>query len=159
VEAPALLVATNAYHQLALGAYAPQYIAVSYCQFATAPLSDAARAEVMPGGEGCWDTATVMTSIRTDAAGRLIVGGIGNAEGPGAAIHANWARRKLRRLYPQLGDLPFEHAWRGRIAMTGDHIPKAVEFGPNAYAVFGYSGRGICPGTVIGAAAGKALLG
>jgi len=34
-----------------------------------------------------------------------------------------------------------------------------VEFGPSAYAVFGYSGRGISSGTVIGAAAAKALLG
>ncbi|WP_158970041.1 NAD(P)/FAD-dependent oxidoreductase [Chachezhania sediminis] len=159
VTAPALLVATNAYHQLASGAYAPQYVTVNYCQFATAPMTDAQRDQVLPGGEGCWDTALVMSSVRTDRAGRLIVGGMGQSDGPGGAIHAGWARRKLAKLYPELADLPFEHAWSGRIAMTSDHVPKAVEFGPSAYAVFGFSGRGICPGTVIGTAAAKALTG
>ena len=154
-----LLLATNAYHQLAEGAYAPEYVVVSYSQFATAPLTQAQRSRILPGREGCWDTALVMSSIRTDEKGRLIVGGMGNVDGPAASIHANWARRKLRRLYPDLGELPFEHQWQGKIAMTKDHIPKVVEFGPSAYAVFGYSGRGISSGTVIGAAAAKALLG
>lgn len=158
VTAPRLLLATNAYHQLAEGAYAPEYVVVSYSQFATAPLTQAQRSRILPGREGCWDTALVMSSIRTDERGRLIVGGMGNVDGPAASIHANWARRKLRRLYPDLGELPFEHQWQGKIAMTKDHIPKVVEFGPSAYAVFGYSGRGISPGTVIGAAAAKALL-
>ncbi|AUC56724.1 FAD-dependent oxidoreductase (plasmid) [Sagittula sp. P11] len=159
VTARRMLLATNAYHTLAEGAYAPEYVVVNYCQFATAPLTEAQRAKVLPGREGCWDTALVMSSIRTDESGRLIVGGMGNTDGPAAQIHARWARRKLQRLYPELGDVPFEHHWRGKIAMTKDHIPKVVEFGPDAYAVFGYSGRGICPGTVIGTAAAKALLG
>ncbi|UOA20735.1 Gamma-glutamylputrescine oxidoreductase (plasmid) [Sulfitobacter indolifex] len=159
VTVPRLLLATNAYHHLAEGAYAPEYVVVSYSQFATAPLTQAQRSRILPGREGCWDTALVMSSIRTDEKGRLIVGGMGNGDGPAASIHANWARRKLRRLYPDLGELPFEHQWQGKIAMTKDHIPKVVEFGPSAYAVFGYSGRGISPGTVIGAAAAKALLG
>ena len=47
---------------------------------------------------------------------------------------------------------------RGRIAMTADHIPKIIAFGPNAYACFGYSGRGIAPGTVFGTQAAAALL-
>ena len=42
--------------------------------------------------------------------------------------------------------------------MTQDHIPKIVEFGPSALASFGYSGRGIGPGTVFGAQAAYALL-
>ncbi|MER5171166.1 NAD(P)/FAD-dependent oxidoreductase [Thioclava kandeliae] len=159
VSAARLLVATNAYHQLAEGAYAPEYVVVSYCQFATAPLSPDQRQRILAGREGCWDTAMVMSSIRTDAQGRLIIGGMGNTEGPAAMIHESWARRKLRHLYPELADIPFEHQWRGRIAMTRDHIPKVVAFGPDAYAVFGYSGRGICPGTVIGTAAAQALLG
>lgn len=158
VTAPRLLLATNAYHRQIAGSYAPQYVVVHYCQFATSPLPEAVKAKILPRGEGCWDTAMVMSSVRIDAAGRLIVGGMGNSEGLGAAIHAGWARRKVRELYPELGDIAFEHSWRGRIAMTGDHIPKVVNFGPSAHAVFGYSGRGICPGTVFGTAAAAALL-
>ncbi|MFE1599206.1 NAD(P)/FAD-dependent oxidoreductase [Methylobacterium sp. ID0610] len=158
VRARSLLVATNAYHLGIAAPFKPDYIPVSYCQFATAPMPQAARARILPGGEGCWDTAPVMSSFRIDQAGRLLVGGIGNSEGPGAPIHAAWARRKLRSLFPDLADLPFAHAWRGRIAMTGDHVPKIVAFGPRAYACFGYSGRGIGAGTVFGTQAAVALL-
>ena len=158
VRAKALLLATNAYHRDLAGIDAPQCVKVGYSQFATVPLGPEARRRVLAGGEGCWDTALVMSSIRLDQAGRLIVGGVGDAGGPGAAIHAHWARRMLRRLYPDLGDLAFDYAWQGFIAMTSDHIPKLIEFGPSAYAAFGYSGRGIAPGTVIGTAAARALL-
>lgn len=159
IRARAVLVATNAYHLGRLAAFRPEFVAVSYCQFATAPLSDAQRARILPGGEGCWDTAMVMSSFRTDRAGRLILGGIGNSDGPGGPVHAAWARRKLASLFPDLAGLPFDHAWRGRIAMTSDHIPKIVAFGPGALACFGYSGRGIGPGTVFGTQAARALLG
>ncbi len=154
VTAKAVLIATNAYH-LGLQAFAPQYVPVSYCQFATAPLN---RPEILPGGEGCWDTAMVMSSFRIDQAGRMILGGIGNAEGALGPVHAAWARRKLAAVYPALKDVPFEHGWRGRIAMTSDHVPKILEVGPNAFACFGYSGRGIGPGTVFGTESARALL-
>nr|WP_246525771.1 FAD-binding oxidoreductase [Thalassovita aquimarina] len=158
VRARSLLLATNAYHEHLVGPYDPQFVPVNFSQFATQPLPEHLRRQIMPGGEGCWDTALVMSSFRTDRIGRLVFGGIGNLEGPGGAIHANWALRKLKRLFPQLAGFPLDHAWRGKIAMTADHIPKIVEFGPCAYACFGYSGRGIAPGTLFGAAAARALL-
>ena len=158
VRARNLLVATNAYHFGIEAPYRPAFVPFNFCQFATAPIPDTAREKILAGGEGCWDTAMVMSSIRLDAAGRLIVGGDGSMEHAGKGFHEGWARRKLRGLYPELGDMPFEHGWSGRIAMTGDHIPKIVGFAPNAYAIFGYSGRGIAPGTVFGRTAAAALL-
>lgn len=159
LRARALLVATNAYQLGLTGPHRPAFSTVYFSQFATDPLPDRLRARILPGGEGCWDTALVMSSLRLDRAGRLILGGMGNSDGPGARIHGDWARRKLQALYPDLGEIGFAHRWQGRIAMTADHIPKAVRLGPEGYAVFGYSGRGIAPGTVFGTAAARALLG
>ena len=158
VTAASLLLATNAYFDGIEIAVRPQFVGVNYCQFATEPMPEPLRATILAGGEGCWDTALVMSSFRTDQAGRMIVGGIGDAGGAGGSIHAGWARRKLRKVYPQLAHLPFEHAWHGRIAMTGDHIPKILRLGPAGYACFGYSGRGIGPGTLFGTRAAAALL-
>lgn len=158
VRAARVLVATNAYH-LAFGrSFQPAFVPVHYCQYATAPLPAAELDRILPGEEGCWDTALVMSSVRRDKSGRLIIGGIGNGDGPGARVHAAWARRKLASLYPALRAVPLTHGWSGRIAMTGDHVPKLVAFGPNALACFGYSGRGIGPGTVFGTEAARALL-
>ena len=158
VRAGALLLATNAYHRAMKGIAAPQFIRVNYCQFATAPLPPSIRARILPGGEGCWDTAMVMSSVRTDRAGRLIVGGMGDSEGFGGRAHKSWARRKLASLFPDIAEAQIEHEWSGHIAMTSDHIPKILDIGPNALAVFGYSGRGISPGTVFGTAAARSLL-
>ncbi|MCE8547906.1 FAD-binding oxidoreductase [Ruegeria pomeroyi] len=158
IRARRLLIATNAYHEGIGGSFRSRFVPVNYSQFATVPVPEAVRARLLPGGEGCWDTALVMSSFRMDRAGRMIVGGIGDVEGVGGPVHRGWARRKLRRIFPELADLPFEHVWTGTIAMTGDHVPKIVAFGPSAYAVFGYSGRGISPGTVFGKAAAEALL-
>lgn len=158
LRARRLLVATNAYHQALGPAFRPDFVPVHYCQYATDPLPPALLDTILPGGEGCWDTALVMSSVRRDRAGRLIIGGIGNGTGPGAKVHSAWACRKLAALYPALKDIPLTHGWSGQIAMTGDHIPKIIAFGPDAYAVFGYSGRGIGPGTVFGTQAGLALL-
>lgn len=158
VRARSLLLATNAYFDGIDMEVRPEIVAVSYFQAATAPVPLELRAKILPGGEGCWDTDLVMSSFRLDAAGRLIIGGIGNLEGPGRSVHLGWARRKLRQTFPELADLPFEHDWRGRIAMTGDHIPKILRFGPAGLACFGYSGRGIGPGTTFGTLAAQALL-
>ena len=42
--------------------------------------------------------------------------------------------------------------------MTKDHIPKIVNFEENALSCFGYSGRGIAPGTLFGKTCASALL-
>jgi len=42
--------------------------------------------------------------------------------------------------------------------MTDDHIPKILRLGNNAYSVFGYSGRGIGPGTYFGKAVSDCLV-
>ncbi|WP_323780841.1 FAD-binding oxidoreductase [Thalassovita sp.] len=158
VRAAGLLMATNAYPAAGTKVRAPRCAPVSFSQFATEPLPQDALDHVLPGQEGCWDTGVVMSSIRRDFAGRLIIGGMGNSNGLGGVIHAQWARRKLRTLYPELADLPFEHNWSGRIAMTGDHILRVLSLGPSAYSIFGYSGRGIAPGTVFGTLAAQAIL-
>lgn len=158
VRARAVLVATNAYHLGPLAGFRPEYVAVHYGQVATDPLPAALRATLLPGGEGCWDTAMVMSSFRTDREGRLILGAIGDFAGAGGQLHRDWAARKMALLFPDMKGLPFRHGWSGRIAMTGDHVPKVLSFGPQALACFGYSGRGIGPGTVFGTEAGRALL-
>ena len=63
---------------------------------------------MLPGGEGCWDTALVMSSIRKDKVGRLIVDAIGALDHAARGVHLAWASRKIARLFPQLGRPRFE---------------------------------------------------
>lgn len=157
-SAEALVLATNAYHQdLNIGAR-PQYIPVHFLQFATAPLPEELRHGILPERQGAWDTARVMTSFRLDADGRLLLGTVGALEGAAQSIHRAWIRRKCDRLFPTARDCAFEYAWSGRIAMTGDHLPKIIDDGRKFLSIHGYSGRGIAPGTVFGTMVAKYLL-
>lgn len=154
LRAKHLLMATNAYHSPTPPTRLPEMPVVQFYQLATEPLGDNLARDILAGGEGCWDTGLVMTSLRRDAAGRIILGGMGGE----ATAHANWAERKLTQLFPRLRGTEINHAWAGRIAMTGDHLPRIQRIGQGGYAIYGYSGRGIAPGTVFGRAVAQALL-
>ena len=157
VRARHLIMATNAYPLPIKGYAAPATIPVSYFQAATAPLPDHLGDQILSGSEGCWDTGLVMSSWRRDRAGRLIIGAMGALSHVGSTVHINWLRRKLGQMFPSLADQPFEAQWAGRIAMTSEHIPKILDLG-QGFACFGYSGRGIGPGTVFGRQMAEALL-
>lgn len=150
VRASAMLMATNATPYQMSWINQLRSVHVNYFQAATEPLSPELRAQILAGEEGCWDTAPVMSSWRLDQAGRLIIGGMGQLDHVASGVHRLWLRRKLRRLYPALAGVEFAHIWQGTIAMTDTKLPKIWRFGPRGYACFGYSGRGIGPGTVFG---------
>ena len=158
IKAECILLATNAYPASVLGVPSPEFVPVHYSQFATVPLNLDSKSHILPKKEGCWDTDMVMTSLRVDKSGRLILGGVGNIKGIGSVIHNKWAKRKIEKYYPELAGVPIESSWEGVIAMTSDHLPKVLSFGPKALSIFGYSGRGIGPGTVFGKSAARNLL-
>ena len=157
IKSKKLLIATNAYLSNISGIPSSKYTPVYYFQAATQPLSEENIKSILPKSHGCWDTATVMSSFRIDKHNRFIIGGIGNLGQNISKIHSNWARRKANSLYPSLKNIPFDYFWGGEISMTDDHIPKIYRFGKNAYSIFGYSGRGIGPGTYFGKSIAEAF--
>ena len=158
IKSKYLLLAMNAYQDLEKEQNTGKFSTVYYSQFATRPLNSNEMSAILPNKEGCWDTATIMSSFRVDDAGRVIIGTMGNSEGLGKRIHFSWANKKLKDLFPFLPELKLNYRWSGKIAMTKDHIPKIVNFKKNALSCFGYSGRGIAPGTFFGKACASALL-
>jgi len=159
IAAPWLIVATDAYTKLFWPDIRREQIHLPYFNLSTAPLSAELRKTILPGGEGCWDTCTVLSSFRIDAAGRLVFGSAGALRGSGTAIHHSWSRRTLRRMFPELGEPVIETEWYGMIGMTGDHLPRLHSFGPQAIGFCGYNGRGISPGTVFGRVLAEHILG
>lgn len=159
VTAPWLIVATDAYSE---GPFAPvrrEQVHLPYFNVATVPLGENRRKLVLPGLEGAWDTKEILTSFRMDRAGRLVFGSVGALRGPGASIHRDWARRSMRKIFPELGDIPFEAEWYGQIGMTDNALPRLHRFGPQAIGFSGYNGRGIAPGTVFGKVLAEHILG
>lgn len=151
VTAESVILATNAYSGALYPALPRAFTPISYFQVASKPLGPRAET-ILPGREGVWDTGTIMTSFRVDAAGRLILGSMGALYGRDASTSRRWADKKARQLFPELGPIEWETAWAGRIAMTGDHLPRILNPEPGLFVPIGYNGRGIGPGTIFGEA-------
>ncbi len=161
VEAAWVLVATNAYAVPGSPwpALAGELVRLPYFNLATPPLPPALRERILPAGEGAWDTRAILSSLRLDQAGRLVFGSIGALRGGARAIHRDWGRRALARLYPQLRGIAFEHEWYGWIGTTADALPRLHMLGRQVVSVGGYNGRGIGPGTVFGRELARLALG
>jgi glycine/D-amino acid oxidase-like deaminating enzyme len=157
VRARHMIVATNGYALAIEGLQTPDLVPVHYFQAATDPLPEHVLDQLLPDLEGCWDSALVMSSWRRDQEGRLIIGAMGALDHVGKGIHLSWLRRKIAQLFPALADAPLRQTWFGRIGMTTEHLPKIQRL-DGGYACFGYSGRGICPGTLFGTRMARALL-
>ncbi|CAN5256269.1 FAD-binding oxidoreductase [soil metagenome] len=150
VTAHWVVVATNAYTKTPWTEIEREIVKLPYFNFATEPLSDNLRREILPERQGAWDTKTILSSFRFDKHDRLIFGSVGALRGTGTAIHRSWSKRALKRIFPQLGDVALSNEWFGWIGMTGDSLPRFHRLAPNVVSFSGYNGRGIGPGTVFG---------
>lgn len=159
VTAPRVIVATDAYSTGPWRALRREQVPLPYFNLATAPLPPDIRASILPERQGAWDTKSILSSFRLDAAGRLVFGSVGALRSGGARVHAQWARRELARLFPALRRIEFEHAWYGVIGMTDDALPRLHALDRNILSISGYNGRGIAPGTSFGRDLARIALG
>jgi glycine/D-amino acid oxidase-like deaminating enzyme len=155
-----VVVATDAYAE---GAQWPQgkreQIRVPYFNFATRPLAPELSTSILPGREGCWDTRLIMNSFRFDQAGRLLFGSIGALRLAGLEVHRAWAKRALKKTFPQIGEVEFEAQWYGMMGMTSNALPRFHRLAENVISFSGYNGRGIGTGTVFGRLLADHVLG
>lgn len=163
VTADWIIVATDAYSTGPWAQVRREQVHLPYFNLATRPLSANLRRSILPNCEGCWDTKEILSSFRMDKAGRLVFGSVGALRGTGIAVHKAWARRAIKRLFPQLcatGEkLEFEAEWYGKIGMTDNALPRFHKFGRNVIGFSGYNGRGISPGTNLGKVLAQHTLG
>ena len=159
ITARNVVLGTNAYTDRLWPGLTGGYTRIGYFQLATEPLGARADA-ILPGGQGLWDTGTIMRSLRKDAGGRLVIGSMGRMIGTAqAGLSRRWAARQMRAMFPDLGPVDFVEGWDGDIAMTPDHLPRIHVLAPGVYTAIGYNGRGITTGTVFGQAMADLLTG
>jgi glycine/D-amino acid oxidase-like deaminating enzyme len=161
VEAPRIVVATNAYQRtfpqfrarvLPLGSYA----------MATEPLSEEQRERVAwEGREGFEDKRNFITIARWTADGRILLGGrlapyfYGNDmdlrhmtnERVFAELREAW-----RELFPMWQDVSFTHAYGGCVAITASFLPYVGTLGDGIFYGYGYNGHGVAPSHTVGRA-------
>lgn len=150
VRAEKVIIASNAYTEGEWTDVKDHIFAGYYYQVASVPLTGAEQQGILRGGQGSWDTRAVLSSIRRDAHGRLLLGSLGNAGNYPLWFVRQWADRIQQHYFPQLGKVDWESTWTGRIGFTPDHLLRLFEPAPGLLAATGFNGRGVTTGTLVG---------
>ncbi len=149
VTADRVLLCTNAYTDDLWPGLARTVIPTRLHQLATKPLTENVRRTILPGGQALSDTRHLSSAVRLHPDGRLHMSADGDPFSD-AAPNRDKALRRLRAMFPQLGDVEVDFFWNGLIAVTPDQYPRLYEPAPGLLAGNGYSGRGIALATVMG---------
>jgi glycine/D-amino acid oxidase-like deaminating enzyme len=150
LTADKVIIATNGYTDGLWPGLAQSVVPVYSVQVATTPLGENMRGKILGGGEVLSDTRRVLWYFRQDGHGRLIMGGGGSAYESGAVKIYEGLRQRVRQLLPEAGEVEFEFAWNGRVALTRDHYPHLHELAPGLWAGLGFNGRGVAMATMMG---------
>ncbi|WP_213878202.1 FAD-binding oxidoreductase [Pseudomonas sp. dw_358] len=158
VQAEKVVISTGAYTEGEWTDLQRHFFRGYYLQVASVPLQGAAADSVLPHGQGSWDTRTVLSSIRRDADGRLLLGSMGRFDNKPDWFIRSWADRIQSHYFPQLGKVQWQMHWTGCIDFTPDHLMRLFEPAPGLVSVAGYNGRGNTTGTVVGRALAEYLI-
>ncbi|MDE0808481.1 MAG: FAD-binding oxidoreductase [Alphaproteobacteria bacterium] len=150
VTAERVVLATNAYSDDLWPRLRRTFVPVKTWQMATKPLSDNVRRSVLPGRHALSDTRGDLQFARYDWDGRLISGAslifdVNTEERLKAQVGA-----RLKRNFPQLGDVEWEFVWSGFLAMTPDFLPRLHVLAPGVFSWLGCNGRGVALATAMG---------
>ena len=66
---------------------------------------------------------------------------------------------RLRRLWPQIGEVKFDYVWNGYVGMTTDFLPRIHRLGPDAFAWAGCNGRAVALSIAMGRELARAAQG
>ncbi|MCC5810958.1 MAG: FAD-binding oxidoreductase [Ectothiorhodospiraceae bacterium] len=150
VRARQIILATNGYTDALWPGLRRSVVSLFSQQIATAPVPEELRARLLPGRQSVSDTRKLLWYFRLDAHGRLLMGGRGEFSDRPTLEQGKPLLAPLRKLFPELTDLPLEYSWAGRVAMTRDHLPHLHVLEEGVFAGLGFNGRGVAMGTVMG---------
>jgi glycine/D-amino acid oxidase-like deaminating enzyme len=169
--ARALVLATNAYTGEFQSALAPdiahEVIPVLSWQMATKPISNNLAKTIIPDRQAMSDTHRELYFARWDARNRLVTGGAAVFPGKGGVNLRKPVAERLRRLWPQIGDVEFDYVWSGYVGMTPDSLlhpevpgfPRVHQLGPNGFAWVGCNGRAVALSISLGRELARATQG
>lgn len=131
---------------------------INSLQVSTAPLPPAVGATVLPQHTSVSEARNLVFYYRRDRTGRLVFGGRGPSGDPRGLADFRHLEDGARRMFPQLGDVAFDHHWYGRFASTRDHLPHLHELAPGVLTWLGCNGRGVALATAMGRLIARGLV-
>jgi gamma-glutamylputrescine oxidase len=160
VEADSVVLACNGY----LGKLEPRVsgkiMPINNFIIATEPLSEAQLKVINPRDVAIADSRFVVNYYRLSADKRMLFGGGENYRQNFPRDIANFVRKPMLQVYPQLEHSRIDYAWGGTLAVTLNRMPHFGRLGNNnTYYAQGYSGQGVAMATLAGKLIAEAIAG
>ncbi|WP_144243827.1 NAD(P)/FAD-dependent oxidoreductase [Sphingopyxis sp. MWB1] len=126
-------------------------------QFASAPLPEAVRREILPRGGGFTDKRPYLFTARIDPAGHMVSAFPMSFLVRGAARCHREAKRRLAQHFASLNQAEINYLWHGVAWVNTSFLPEIYDLGEDALAIQACNGRGIATNTAIGIEVAAAL--
>ncbi|MGH7123791.1 MAG: NAD(P)/FAD-dependent oxidoreductase, partial [Stellaceae bacterium] len=150
INASRVVVATNGYSDGLWPGLAETMLPITSFQIATAPLSEAERDSILPGGACFSDMRRLILYAQRTRDHRLVLGGRASFTLVDRAADYDELRRVLAGLFPQLRNRPIDYRWVGRVALTRDRLPHLHAPAPGLLIAAGFNGKGVAMTTLMG---------
>lgn len=126
---------------------------------ATAPLGAERAQSLIRNDMAVADTNWALDYFRLSSDHRLLFGGrasYSNFQPP----NLDWVMtRRMRKVFPQLADVGFDHVWGGTIDISLNRAPHWGRIGSNVYFAQGFSGHGVAATNLAGRIVADAIRG
>ncbi len=160
IAARELIAATNGYSGPAWPWLQRRFMPFDAYQTVSAPLGEGRVRQLLPGDRTYIDWNFNVDWMRRvpDDPSRIVFGGLTGGRNQDLRIMAERLHLRLLRVFPDLGDLQFDHVWTGKCGGTFDINPKIGSHEGVHYAG-GYCFAGVPMGTLFGQKLAKRILG
>jgi glycine/D-amino acid oxidase-like deaminating enzyme len=158
IAADELVIATNGYTDDFWPRLKETVIPANSFQIATVPLEAGLLRNILPTRSVVSDSRRIANYFRIGPQGRLLMGGRGAFAEPKSIADYAALPRAIRRIFPKAADVPVEHCWVGRVALTRDFLPHLHQPFPNVTIALGYNGRGVAMASAVGTQIGSHLI-
>ena len=150
IKASKVLYACNGYLGFLREAVGRRLMPINNFMVATQPLAAELSAELLPSDAAVYDSRFVVNYFRLSRDNRLLFGG-GETYGYRFPDNiAEFVRRPLLTIFPELRDVKIEYAWGGTLGITMTRLPDFQKLTSNVYSMSGYSGAGVSMATMAG---------
>ena len=158
VKANHIVVAGNGYLPDLNGQISSRVMPINSFIAATEPLG-ARASDVMAEDVAVADDKFVVNYFRLSEDGRLLFGGRENYGIGFPSDILGALRRRMDRLFPQLGDVTIDYHWGGTLGITMTRLPMLRRLSPNVLAAGGFSGHGVALTGLTGKVLAEAVAG
>jgi gamma-glutamylputrescine oxidase len=143
VKAKFLVLACNGYLGKLEKRMAGKIMPINNFVLATEPLGEDLARELIQNDACVSDTLFVINYWKLSGDNRLLFGGGENYTSKFPDDIANFVRKYMLRVYPQLEGTKIDYGWGGTLAITLNRMPHFGRLAPNQFFAQGYSGHGV----------------